>query len=271
MTADASPQRVLGIDVPDSLVSAWEEWFSPSVQPFPIDGLEESLVAQLPSRSVTPTAEVRDTFFLYSGSWRWLDEQEFDALPHAARRALLSARRRSTRPKPTVPWPSRLAGGGLAPLLAWVAAGCRPSRHDEVPESTWERCTTVLPAARALAGTFSTEGSGANCFGTVMAAAGVGGAAEQWMQAGSFTDWLSATAEPVRGPSADVLPGTVLLWEEHGAVAHAAITLGDGWALSKPSQSWSSPRLVWSVRDTILGWRLPGTRLSRHVVRGSGA
>ncbi|ATG56070.1 hypothetical protein CFK41_15750 [Brachybacterium ginsengisoli] len=102
MSAGTSPQRVLGIDVPDSLVSAWEEWFCPSVQPFPIDGLE------------------------------------FDAPPH-------------------------------------------------------------------------------------------------------------------------------------GAVAHAAITLGDGWALSKPSQSWSSPRLVWSVRDTILGWRLPGTRLSRHSVRGSGA
>ena len=34
--------------------------------------------------------------------------------------------------------------------------------------------------------------------------------------------------------------------------------------LSKPSQSWNSPRLVWSVRGAVNGWRFRGTRLSRY-------
>lgn len=39
----------------------------------------------------------------------------------------------------------------------------------------------MLPDARELAGT-SGNGSGPNCLGTVMAAAGVRGAADEWMQ-----------------------------------------------------------------------------------------
>lgn len=269
MTTDAAPERILGITVPAALVTAWTGWFCPPLQPFPVDGLPESLIAQLPARSVTPTPEARDTFFLYRGSWRWLDEQEFDGLPREAQRLLRRARRLATRPKPPVPWPSSLEDGNLGPLLTWIEAGCRPSRHDEVGPATWARCAQVLPQAQQLAGTFSTRGSGANCFGTVMAAAGVPETAESWVQADDFSAWLRGAAEPVRGRTGDDRPGTVLVWWVRGEAVHAALTLGDGWALSKPSQSWSSPRLVRSVRETILGWRLPGTRLSRHVLHRS--
>lgn len=59
-------------------------------------------------------------------------------------------------------------------------------------------------------------------------------------------------------------PGVVLVWHERGEVAHAVVTVGDGWVLNKPSQSWSSPTMVWTVRGSIDNWRLPGTRLSRY-------
>lgn len=67
------------------------------------------------------------------------------------------------------------------------------------------------------------------------------------------------------------VPGIVLVWHEHGHIAHAAVTVGDGWAISKPSQSWSSPTVIWTVRETVDSWRIPHTRLSRHRLhRGSG-
>ena len=37
----------------------------------------------------------------------------------------------------------------------------------------------------------------------------------------------------------------VFVWTEHGELAHATVTVGAGWMLTKPSQSWSSPRMIW--------------------------
>jgi hypothetical protein len=62
-----------------------------------------------------------------------------------------------------------------------VSEDLGPSRHGEV--KSWP--TEILPRARELAGTFP-GGSGPNCFGTVMAAAGVEGAADEWMQRQPF-------------------------------------------------------------------------------------
>lgn len=264
---DSQPRTVLGIPVGPELLAKWHRWLAPELQPFPIDELPAALVAQLPVRDPERSDETRDSFYLYGGTWTWLTQPEFEALPLAARRLLHGARRRHMSPKPTPPWPSRLTA---EPDLAvrWVEHGMRPSRHREVPTEVWARCTDVLPEAERLAGTFSADGSGPNCFGTVLAAAGVEGAEHEWTQLEEFDDWLAGATDEVRGTARDEAPGTVLVWHEHGRLAHAAVTIGGHWALSKPSQSWSSPRLIWSVRETILSWRFPGTRLSRHALRG---
>ena len=123
----------------------------------------------------------------------------------------------------------------------------------------------MLPGARGLAGTFPV-GSGPNCFGTVMGAAGVTGAAEEWMQLEPFDAWVAASTRP---GGEDGAPGTVLVWRTAGGEpAHAAITLGDGWALNKASQGWMSPTQVLTVRQVINRSRYRGLRLSRRHVAG---
>src|SRR5699024_6587651 len=91
---------------------------------------------------------------------------------------------------------------------------------------------------------------------------------ERWVQPDEFADWLQEETRPVRGTAhdADADAGTVLVWRENGKLAHAAVTIGDGWALVKPSQSWSSPRIVRPACELIMGWRYPGTRLERHRI-----
>ena len=148
-------------------------------------------------------------------------------------------------------------------VIRFVEAGRRASRHAEVAESTWRRALTVLPAARPLAGTFP-DRSGPNCFGTVMAAAGVVGADTTWMQREPFEDWLDAATRP---GGDDHAAGTVLVWrDERRQVQHAAVTLGDGWALHKPSQRWMSPTKVLTGREVILSSRRAGCHLARHRI-----
>jgi hypothetical protein len=114
-----------------------------------------------------------------------------------------------------------------------------------------------------LAGTFP-DGSGPNCFGTVMAACGVDGADGVWMQREPFEQWL---AEHTTTGGRDDAPGTVFVWRDAGqAVQHAAITLGDGWMLHKPSQSWMSPRKVRTVGEVKRSTRTAGWRLQRRSV-----
>ena len=264
MGTDPVVAEVLGIPVEKSLLEQWRRWYSPALQPFPVDALPAGERSLLPSREVRPSAEVRDTFFLYRGTWAWLEEHEFHALPSELRQRLLAARRRATAPKPSPRWPRELAAAGDEPVLRRVEAGCRPSLQREVAEKTWARCTDILPRAQMLAGTFPAGGSGANCFAAVLSAAGEADADDRWMQTDEFGRWLEDETTPVQGTAHDMDPGTVLVWREHGELAHAAVTIGDGWALVKPSQSWSSPRIVRPVREVIMGWRYPGTRPERH-------
>ena len=233
-----------------------------------LDSLDPDVLDQLPEapqgRHITD--EHRDTFFMYGGTWVWLNESQFRALPTQTQRALIAERRRTSRPKPSPSWPSQLTQHDL---VRWVEAGVRPSRHNDVSESSWAKAADALPNARELAGTFPLK-SGPNCFGTVMAAAGVAVAASTWMQPEPFSKWLSTHTTPVNGPGNDLEPGVVLVWHEHGEVAHGVVTMSDGWALNKPSQSWSSPTLVWTVGEVINHWRLPGTQLSRYRIVRSG-
>ena len=96
MGTDPVVAEVLGIPVEKSLLEQWRRWYSPALQPFPVDALPAGERSLLPSREVRPSAEVRDTFFLYRGTWAWLEEHEFHALPSELRQRLLAARRRAT-------------------------------------------------------------------------------------------------------------------------------------------------------------------------------
>lgn len=280
--------RALNIDVPDTLVKRWIEWFSPAMQPFLAD---ESMAAAIGDHAgaVPLSDEVRDTYCLYGlptgVQYVWLDEQQFMALPRRRRAALVRAQRiydrelvpsvRSWAPvvgdearaqadgHRFVWWQSLLEGHEEQVLTQYIEEGRRASRHDEVPERVWDSAARTLPGARRLAGTFA-PASGPNCFGTVMAAAGVVGADTVWMLREPFERWLS---EKTRPNGDDAAPGTVLVWRSpDGLVQHAAITLGDGWVLHKPSQGWMSPTKVLTVPDCKASSRESGRRLERYAI-----
>ena len=150
--------------------------------------------------------------------------------------------------------------------LGWSSTssrGRRRSRHNEVSEQSWQRALQVLPGARRIGGRFPGR-SGPNCFGAVMAAAGVPDADQVWMLREPFEEWLIAGAR--RGGS-DEHPGTVLVWRSSdGLVQHAAVTLGDGLALHKPSQGWQSPTKILHTDEVKLSARSRGRRLQRYTI-----
>src|SRR5215207_6062755 len=263
--------RALNIDVADGLVERWVDWFSPAVQPFLADAELVSWAGEQTGRG-SLAAEVRDTYHLYgrpSGlRYVWLSEAHFMALPRSRRAALVRAQR--TFGRELVPsvrswvsivgekareqadghrfvwWRSLLNGCAELVLKDYIEEGRRASRHAEVPEQVWSSVARRLPAARRIAGTFATA-SGPNCFGTVMAAAGVVGADTVWMQREPFERWL---AEKTRPGGDDAQPGTVLVWRSpDGLVQHAAVTLGEGWVLHKPSQGWMSPAKILTTKE----------------------
>lgn len=60
----------------------------------------------------------------------------------------------------------------------------------------------------------------------------------------------------------------MLVWRSStGLVQHAAVTLGGGWALHKPSQGWMSPVKVLAVAEVIGSARGADRRLSRRLMR----
>lgn len=110
-------------------------------------------------------------------------------------------------------------------MMRWVESGVRPSLHALAGHQLEQVTRGNLPGAADLAGTFP-RCSGANCFGTVMAAAGRR-THEDWVQQDQFERWLLEQTVPVAGGS-DLDPGRVLIWHERGELAHAAVTIGDG-------------------------------------------
>lgn len=280
--------RALNIDVPDTLVERWIEWFSPAVQPFLADAVLADSIG-VHAGEVSLSDEVRDTYCLYgipSGvQYVWLTEPQFMALPRRSRAALVRAQR--TLDRELVPsvrswaavvgdrareqadgrrfvwWPSLLNGCEEQVLTDYIEEGRRASRHDQVPEEVWDSAASTLPDARRIAGSFAMT-SGPNCFGTVMAAAGVVDVDTVWMQREPFERWLS---EKTRPHGDDAAPGTVLVWRSpDGLVQHAAVTLGDGWVLHKPSQGWMSPNKVLTTPECKASSRASGRRLERYAI-----
>lgn len=281
---------MLGIEVSADLLSRWVEWFAPARQPFlvdaggPLAGLGRgAAAAELPM-------ETQDTFGVWSLPdgvvCRVVDDEEFHALPRETRGRLVRSQHRlgrwqvpsvrawsALRPRGVaeqgdghrfVWWPSLLEGNEVRALVPFVEEGVRPSRHLDVAAQVWSQCSTLLPGARPLAGTFPAS-SGPNCFGTVMGAAGIPGASTTWMQREPFEEWLADVTVP---GGRDDEPGTVLVWRSpQGLVQHAAVTLGGGWALHKPSQGWVSPVQVLTVDEVKRASRQPGRLLSRYALR----
>lgn len=139
-----------------------------------------------------------------------------------------------------------------------------PSRHQEVQKATWQRCRAFLPGARHLAGSFPMS-SGPNCFGTVMATAGITEAPDECVLQAPFDAWLGTACRP---SGSDDDAGTVLVWRDlSGVPVHSAITIGDGWALEKASGEWWTPCAIRTVADIIRTGRARGQRLERHSLR----
>lgn len=265
--------RVLGVDVDEDLLSRWRAWFAPGVQPFRVDRLHPRVATLLPptaARAAAPTGppavsdEVRDAFGVHAGTWAWFDEEGFDALHGDVRRALMAERRRSQDGRPLPPWPSAPAEHIDRLLVEWLSLGVRPSLHLGVGRDVWVRVARRLPVARALSGTYPSS-SGPNSFGTVIAAAG-DTLADHVVHDDTFAAWLAANTRPVRGTLRDADPGVVLVWTHAGRPTHAAVTIGGGWALHKPSDAWFSARTVRTVSEVVATLRRPGTRLVRRLI-----
>lgn len=267
------PAPVLGIAVPPQQWVRWRGWFAPPVQPFRTERLGPLPAGAGPfGRLGPPRMEHRDTFGLYGhGTWVWLTEREYRALPYRIRRRLHPWH--PAAPSDPVPssGPAHSTGADQA-LRRFVERHWPASRHAEVTADVRRRTSadTRLPGLERVAGTFP-AGSGPNCFGTVMAAAGEAGAESAWMQTAPFLDWLTRAATPLprrAGTASDGEPGTVLLWRDRDREpVHAAVTIGGGWALNKPSQAWFTPRFVLTVTQVLTLSRHPGHRLERHLLR----
>jgi hypothetical protein len=249
--------RVLNINVPVELLNRWVEWFAPDIQPFrvPPKVADSCGFAAEPDR-LTP--ELRDTFWLWGLSTSsvlvWLTRAEARRLPVEVRRSQPAAHH----------WPHTLAERNVAAVVRYVERGARPSRHRDVTAATWRRAADALPNARRLGGRFA-EMSGPNCFGTVMAACGVEGVEDEWILREPFEEWL--TQNTAKGGRDDE-PGTVFVWRDgEDLVQHAAVTIGDGWALHKPSQGWMSPSKMLTVQDLKSSARVAGNRLHKHCLR----
>jgi hypothetical protein len=297
---------VLGIEVEPALVRCWAGWLAPACQPFFLTSDEKANLRLAPGcladhvrwvdrpgpRYELP-AGLHDTYW----EWNlpdgldvvWLDEQVFQALPRDVRAELVRAQVKHGRGAvPTISgwadlldaqvlceqadgqhfvwWPTLVEPRTDAVLKRVVSDDQLPCQRTSVPEDVWRTATSVLPHARALAGTFANGGAG-NCFGTVMGASGVQDAAATWMPGEPFEAWLAANCAAGGG---DDVPGTVLVWRNaDGACTHAAVTLGGGWALHKPGQDWICPRQVVTVGDLI---RLApqGVTLHRNSLQTAG-
>jgi hypothetical protein len=233
------------------------------------------------------SAELRDTFQLYGSlpPVSLLCEEEFLELRRPVRAALVRLQRRegrdlvpSVRSAPQslrrlageqadghrfVYWRSMVGPDDDQLIIAYLEDGRRPSRHDQVPTPIWRDAAEVLPGARALAGRFPTR-SGPNCFGTIIGAAGRLEAADRRVEQPEFEAWLDENTVPGGG---DLEPGTVWVWRApDGLAVHAAVTIGSGYLLHKPSQGWMSPWKILTAAECKASSRDSGRRLHRYAL-----
>ena len=274
-------------------MSSWSRWLAPDPQPFLV--ASPDAWRECHDEGGVMTAELEDTYRLWWGVEKasaviWISERQFDQLPKRTRGALVREQVRRRRGSvPTVRawqdvldpdrlrraadghrfvwWPSLLSGRREQILSRVVSARRLPSRHLEVDHEIWRASATVLPDAKRLAGTFP-SGSNTNCFGAVMAAAGAA-SPSVYDDVEPFEAWLTSNSRPGGDRQR---PGVVLLWRgRRGEPVHAAVTIGGGWGLEKPSKDWHSPFAVVRVEDIMRMSRHPGERGERHTIGGRPA
>lgn len=285
---------MLGIEVSAERLWRWFDYLAPDPQPFVVGG--DDRWGRIADASGVLTQELRDTFRVWAapkGSRLiWLTSDTFHALSKEDRTALVREqihRRNGNHPGagrvPSVRewsdvldpallrseadghrfvwWPDLVAMDPERILARIVSAGRLPSQHDAVDETTWAECAPALPGARRVAGTWAPLDEPSCCFSTVMEAAGTttAGSCEN---AAVFDSWLRTACRPI---GAADRPGTVLVWRFEGSPVHAAVCIGDGWTLEKPSQEWHSPRGVARTADVVRTSRAAGQRLERHLIK----
>lgn len=286
-------RSILGIAVDDDRLRAWAEFLAPDPQPFVVS--DDPRWNAFTEVKHPLTWETRHTFRVYAapkGSrLGWLTRADFLALDKTDRTALLREqihRRNGNHPGvgrvPTVRewsdvldpvalraeadghrflwWPEIVERDPGTILARLVPEGRLASRHDDVPESTWKACRTVLPGARSIAGTFSPLGEQTCCFSTVLQAAGAA-TTGACVDTSIFEHWLQSECRPALRSDR---PGMVLVWRVDGAPFHAAVTIGDGWTLEQPSADWHAPRAVARTEAVVRAARYPGQYLERHVI-----
>ncbi|GAA5014871.1 hypothetical protein GCM10023317_53810 [Actinopolymorpha pittospori] len=290
---------ILGIEVETALVRRWAAWLAPACQPFFLTAAEAAELGLTSEGGLLDalSPELRDTYETWNLAKDlktvWLDEHAFHAQPQEVRAKLVLAQVRHGRgavPSVTdwtdifdaqvlreqadgnrfVWWPT-LVEHHLETVFQRVFGEWQlPCQRMLVPEEIWRAAASVLPRARELSGTYApgsrgsvfARGSAANCFATVMAAAGAPDADDQL-----FEDWLAANCT---AGGTDDLPGTVLVSRDaEGNITHAAVTLGGGWVLHKPGQEWLSPHQVLTV-DDLNSLAPPGLTLHRYSLPDGG-
>lgn len=249
---------VLGMPVDPRRLLQWRDWLMPDEQPFVMTKAHarELGLTDEPGRV---TQELQGSFMLYGVddlAVCWLTREQARELPVSVR---------SSQPGEHH-WPSADVEADVERVVAYVVDGRRPSRHMEITAARWHTIASALPNARRLAGTFP-EGSGPNCFATVMAAAGIEGAEHVWMLRELFEQWLAEHTVRLAARDRRNDLGVVYVWRRDGLVDHAAVSLGEGYALHKPSDGWMSPTKVLTVRELMASSRVPGRRVQRHVLR----
>ena len=265
----------------------WRSYLAPERQPFfvrPQDGfacvdLEDAPELDDDLRCTYTGWRIRDATAVV-----WLDESSFMDLPRADRARLVrlqALKRRGAVPTVRrwehdfdrdrlrsqadghrfVWWPSLLDLNPEPVIRAQVEDGRQlASRHEEVSEATWARCQERLPRARAVVGVFPPS-SGPNCFGATVAAVGRAPTGARVLRE-PFESFLAECC--TRGGS-DEDVGTVLVWRDRqGLVSHSAITIGDGWGIEKPAETWWTPTIVAEAAQLVRINRALGLRLERH-------
>ncbi|WP_424951357.1 hypothetical protein [Deinococcus sp.] len=280
-------RRVLNIPVSARVLHAWEEHFAPAVQPFYLCAEQAARLSGLPlwqRDELHPShlpLSVRDTLNLHDvapeAEWALLlDEQGFLALPPDLRLELLRSQQTFRRGgvwqepqtgQPFVWWPSTWQA--LTPQARWewlrgfLEEDRPPCRRRELPTAQRDLLRRRFPELPRLMGSFA-QGSGPNCFGSVMAACGVPGVEGLWLHAPLLLRWLNRVASP-----SDTLDacGTVLVWRDAaGKAQHAALSLGDGWLFHKEAQAWFAPRQVVRLQDALTRWHQDGWTVSGYAL-----
>lgn len=249
---------VLGIPVDPRRLLQWRDWLMPDEQPFVMTKAQarELGLTDEPGRV---TQEAQGSFMLYGVddlAVCWVTREQASALPAS----IISSQPGEHH------WSSADVEADVERVAAYVVDGRRPSRHMEITAAQWRTIASVLPKARRLAGTFP-DGSGPNCFATVMAAAGIEGAEHTWMLREPFEQWLAEHTVRLAARDRRNDLGVVYVRRRDGLVDHAAVSLGEGYALHKPSDGWMSPTKVLTVRELMASARVPGRRVQRHVLR----